>query len=253
MTLPLCHVINLKKRPDRRAQFLYLNDGLANFAFVEGIDGDTLSRNDLIDEGVLAGNAQHVTPGALGCALAHRELWLQAIEENQPVIILEDDAVLASDFSRLAPAAMAAAPNADILYFGYNFDQPLAVYAADGLMAVMRFAEEAVADAAWLESFAKRPGVAPTVTTVLRPTVLWGLPAYAVTPAGALKLLSEGFPLRNHDLSLPQGQSISRGIDGSILALIQTGEITAGCCFPPIAISPNNDSDTEGGLKRHPV
>ena len=102
----------------------------------------------------------------------------------------------------------------------------------------------------WLDGYSTPGGIAPTSVAVMRPALLWGLLAYAVTPAGACKLLSRCFPLRNHDLSLLDGAGVSRGIDGSILALVQQGVVKAACCFPPIVLGPNTDSDTEGGVNK---
>lgn len=117
-------------------------------------------------------------------------------------------------------------------------------------MGLVQVNDAVTADAGWLEKFARDGGTAPRTTALMRPAVLWGLLAYAVSPAGALKLLRGCFPLRNHDLSLPQGAARSRGIDGSVLGLIQAQAVIAGCCFPPIAVGANDDSDTEGVNKR---
>lgn len=244
-----CHVINLARRSDRRDTFLARNAGRAEFVFVDAVDGRDVDRAELIDEGVLAADAEQVTDGAVGCALSHRQVWLDCIEAAEPVIVCEDDAVLAHDFSRLAAEAMATAPECDIVWFGYNFDQPLAVHLADGLMGMMQVSDQNTADPRWLAAYAAQPGVAPARTTVVRPALVWGLLAYAVTPAGALRLLSKCYPLRNHALRLPPDLA-SRGIDGSILALMQDGEIAGGCCLPPIAVGPNSDSDTESRDKR---
>lgn len=244
-----CHVINLPRRSDRRRDFLARNAGLADFVFVEASDGSSLDRGDLVADGLLAADARHITDGALGCALSHRRVWLDCLESAQPMVVCEDDAVLAHDFSRLAAEAMASAPDCDILWFGYNFDQPLALHLADGLLGMMQVADRATTDAVWLESYARRPGVAPQRTAVVPPAMVWGLLAYAVTPAGALRLLSECFPLRNHALALPPDR-LSRGIDGSVLALVQDGRLSGGCCVPPIVVGPNSDSDTELRDKR---
>jgi len=246
----LCHVINLPRRPDRRADFLRLNAGKGEFIFTDGIEGDSLSRAALEADGFLAPGSQGITQGALGCAMAHKGLWEQCVEDGEPMVIFEDDACLVPNFAERAAAALAAAAARDITYFGYNLDQSLAVYLAEGVVAAMKIADQAVTGAGWLDTYASRPDFAPATTALLRPAVVWGLLAYAITPAGALRMLSQAFPLRNHELSLLQGPSMSRGIDGSVLALIQQGAITAACCFPPLVIGPNNDSDTEGGVRK---
>ncbi|HLO76369.1 MAG TPA: glycosyltransferase family 25 protein [Magnetospirillum sp.] len=243
------HVINLPRRPDRREEFLRRNAGKAEFVFVDAVDGSQLDRASLVEDGVLAADAHHVTDGALGCALSHREVWLACLEAYEPVIVCEDDAVLAPDFLRLADEAMASAPECEVVLFGYNLDEPVSLYLADGLLGMMRVADQITADPLWLDRYGSVPGAAPSRTTVVRPAVVWGLLCYALTPLGAARLLSRCFPLRNHDLQFPPGL-VSRGIDGSVLALMQDGEVKLGCCLPPIAIGPNSDSDTEAGNKR---
>lgn len=244
-----CHVINLPRRADRRETFLRRNAGKAEFVFVDAVDGSSLDRRTLTEDGLLAADAHDVTDGALGCALSHRQIWQACIEEYRSFVICEDDAVLAPDFLRLASEAMASAPDCEIIYFGYNLDEPVALYLADGLMGMLRVADQVTADPHWLDRFGTVPGVAAARTTVVRPALAWGMLAYAVTPLGAARLLSRCFPLRNHDLLFPPGL-VSRGIDGSVLALIQAGDVKGGLCLPPIAIGPNADSDTEGGNKR---
>lgn len=245
-----CHIITLKRREDRRREFLRLNQGKADFVFVEAVDGADLSREAMESDGLLAPRTQYVTQGALGCALSHRQLWEQCLDEAEPTYIFEDDACLAPGFMAQAAAALDQAGDVDILYFGYNLDQSLALYLAGDLVAMMKVSDSVVRGDGWLDRFAGSGGIAPGSVAVMRPLLLWGLLAYAITPSGAAKLLSQGFPLRNHDLSLPGGKGMSRGIDGSVLALIQQGAVKAACCFPPIVIGPNLDSDTEGGRKK---
>lgn len=242
-------VINLPRRTDRRETFLRRNAGKGPFEFLEAIEGSQLDRPSLVAEGLLAEDAHDITAGALGCALSHRRAWQRCIEDYRPVIVCEDDAVLASDFPRMAAEAVASAPECELILFGYNFDEPLAVLLADGLMGMVRVADQITADPLWLDRYGAVAGVAPVRTTVVRPTLAWGLLSYVVKPLGAARLLSRCFPLRNHDLVLPPGL-VSRGIDGSVLSLVQHGELVAGCCLPPIAVGSNDDSDTEAGNKR---
>ncbi|MEW5726908.1 MAG: glycosyltransferase family 25 protein [Pseudomonadota bacterium] len=239
--LDACHVISLARRPERREAFLRRNGGKAGFVFVEAVDG----------RGIEPGAAPAgFTPGAVGCALSHRAAWEACAESGRTLVVMEDDACLAVNFRAEAEAALDLAGHCDILWFGYNLDLPLALHLAPGVPAVVRPADAVTAGDGWLDAFAATPGVAAPRAAVLRPALLWGLLAYAVTPAGAARLLDGCFPLGVRDLTVPGGQAPSRGIDGAAMALVQAGAVTAACCFPPIAISANDLSDTEAVAKR---
>ncbi len=249
-TLESCRVISLRHRAERRETFLRRNGGKVGFAFAEAVDGQNLDRARLEADRLVATGTDAFTPGALGCALSHRAAWQDCVASARPLVVMEDDICLAANFRPEAEAALAVAGHCDILWFGYNLDLPLAVHLAAGVPALVRPTDAATAGDAWLESFATVQGFAPPRVAVLRPALLWGLPAYAVTPAGAARLLAGCFPLRAHELAVPGGRAPSRGIDGAVMALVQAGAVTAACCFPPIALSANDQSDTEGAAKR---
>lgn len=248
--LESCRVISLPRRAERREAFLRRNGGKAGFAFAEAVDGREVDRARLEADGLLMPGTDAFTAGALGCGLSHRAAWEACVASGRPLVVMEDDACLAAGFRPEAEAALAVAGHCDILWFGYNLDLPLAVHLAAGVPAVVRPADAATTGDDWLDRFAAVPGVAPPRVAVLRPALLWGLLAYAVTPAGAARLLAGCFPLCSHELAVPGGRAPSRGIDGAVVALVQAGAVSAACCFPPIALSANDLSDTEGVAKR---
>lgn len=111
--------INMANRPDRRER---LEEQLAQhglsatrFEAVEGKNVDSSVIDDRWRPGLNAkfdkrqqADALHIlSPGERGCAGSHAALWLQCVSENRPMIIIEDDAVLAEDFSDKCQQAMA--------------------------------------------------------------------------------------------------------------------------------------------------
>lgn len=94
-------VISLEKRKDRRELFSKTNDSYLSYTFYDGFDGYNLNDKWLLE------NNFHIdknwrdpftkTPvlkGEVGCFLSHWTLWEKCIEINQPIIILEDDAII---------------------------------------------------------------------------------------------------------------------------------------------------------------
>lgn len=111
-----CLVINLERRPDRRERFLRLNGGKAEFRFLPAVEGTALDPGKLKAGGLLAPDALAITPGGVGCALSHRRAWQECVESGRSLIVLEDDAVLAPGFARMADQALAGAPGSAIIW-----------------------------------------------------------------------------------------------------------------------------------------
>ena len=100
------NVISLPARADRRAQFAAWNARPGTeIAFVDAVVGAALDRTQLIAEGLVSADASHFSAGALGNALSHHKLWLQAAAASEPTFIFEDDACLRADFAAQAAGA----------------------------------------------------------------------------------------------------------------------------------------------------
>jgi len=109
--------------------------------------------------------AEPLSSSERACAASHVALWrtVAASAANAPQVVFEDDVVLAPDFATRLRAALRGAPaDADVVLLGYW----------------------------WPHQERDLSGVS---TAVLRdfavPAYFWGLHAYALTPAGAGKLL----------------------------------------------------------------
>ena len=236
------NVINLPARADRRAQFTAWNarPGV-EIAFTDAVIGASLDRADLQQRGLLAANAEHFSAGALGNALSHHKLWIEAAAAPQPLFICEDDACLRGDFAAQAMGALSQIVVAwDVLFFGYNTNATVAVQSQDGLKALLNFDESAKRNPDYFAAFARDPAPAPTPLQCFQ---AWGTLAYAISPQGAAKLLKLCFPLSGANDIVMFGQNRKLKpytLDGMINVALQRAPVNAFCVFPPLAVSSND-------------
>ncbi|ROO66137.1 glycosyl transferase family 25 [Vibrio crassostreae] len=92
-------VINLESSTDRKENISRQLDELSlPFEFFSAIDGRTSPPHPLLkrynDELSQTYRAKTLNAGQLGCYASHFLLWEKCIELNQPIIIIEDDALL---------------------------------------------------------------------------------------------------------------------------------------------------------------
>ncbi len=97
-------VLNLKRRPDRLEYFNKKNK--IEYERFDAIDGkeinyDWLKKNffDTYKNWVDPINKTHITRGEVGCFISHYKLWLKCMELGEPIVILEDDAIITDNFS----------------------------------------------------------------------------------------------------------------------------------------------------------
>jgi GR25 family glycosyltransferase involved in LPS biosynthesis len=99
------YLINLTRRPDRKAKFLKKNASLLPFLdiqFIEAIDGAELDLSELaprIDRWNFENMSEKKLRGYLGNGLSHLKCLQLIAESNRSGLVLEDDAVLFSSVS----------------------------------------------------------------------------------------------------------------------------------------------------------
>lgn len=129
------YVVNLKRRPDRRARMEHVLPASWDVQFTsdwdgpmdgQAIDPDDLPGFELYPWEVASDNPWWSRPlklGEIGCAISHWMCWQRAAADDaDPALILEDDAVLPdhcaarlqSDLARLSTID----PHWDLLYLG---------------------------------------------------------------------------------------------------------------------------------------
>jgi len=98
-SFPRTTVINLPHRSaDRREKVaLELADKNIPFFWMDAVDGKKLADDSPADfsrNSTLLGR-WFMTPGMIGCFLSHRRCWEECANSNEPLLIFEDDVVLA--------------------------------------------------------------------------------------------------------------------------------------------------------------
>ena len=97
-------VLNLKRRPDRLEYFNKKNK--IEYERFDAIDGKNINHTwlkenwfDTNKDWIDPFNKTHLTRGEIGCFLSHYKLWLKCMELQEPIVVLEDDAILTDNFS----------------------------------------------------------------------------------------------------------------------------------------------------------
>ena len=98
-------VINLDYRKDRYESFQKNNPNLVYERF-PAVDGNKISYSKLLSTGFDVNHTwtdpilhTKLTKGEVGCFLSHWHIWNKCIEKNEPLIVLEDDAILTERFN----------------------------------------------------------------------------------------------------------------------------------------------------------
>ena len=233
--------INLASRPERNDQFLRTNAGLADFRRMDAVVGADQRADELIRAGVIAEPLTAFTPGALGNALSHKQVWEHAAATNAAVTLAEDDAAINHHFARKAPAVLAKLPpDGDIILWGWNFDSILHVAILNGIKELV-----AQFDARPLGSRVADFQAADYDVMPLRLVNAFGIVSYSVTPAGAKKLLAACFPLRNDPIPIPGLNRLLANISLDATMNRHYRSLNAFACFPPLVWTENDHGQSD--------
>lgn len=111
-------VISIASAAERRAAAArQLNAAGLDFEFLDAIErvADAFRHFDGFDRRLYELNTGRVPlPGEIGCYASHKMLWNRCAELDEPIVILEDDFLLADDFA-------AALRNVDSLIHAFGF------------------------------------------------------------------------------------------------------------------------------------
>lgn len=99
-------VVSLQHRTDRRRWFDDTNHEKIDYEIFNAINGKSFTYNMLVQSGfdtdknwVDPIHNTHLTSGEVGCFLSHYGLWKKCVELDEPILILEDDAIVTDRFS----------------------------------------------------------------------------------------------------------------------------------------------------------
>ncbi len=232
------HTIHLAHAEQRKREFLKRNQLCGvEFTFEDGVDGKSLDLAAIVQQGLILRGTANYTSATLGSALAHRKLWLKSAAEDRPVIVSEDDAVFRLDFRAQLDLTMRAMPRDwDILLMGYNFNSVLHLDIIPGVEEFGGLFYRRRLGCSELDRFQKNE--APTGVFPLRNC--FGLPCYALSPAGARFLLARVFPLHNRPVRIPALRKtiVSFSNDSIMNCLYEL--MKAYVCLPPLVVTPHN-------------
>jgi tetratricopeptide (TPR) repeat protein len=245
---PAGYVISLARRPDRRERFLRWNTGKGvEMTVFDAVDGRTLDKAALLRAGIIDDLNLNFTMGFLGSAMSHRALWEKCIALGQPILVFEDDVFLPDTLGDwIEPVLQELAGGCDIVFLGYNRDAILSVGYGAGQWCNIAFErpsvgfdQEAPQHSRWSRAQSH---------CLLDTRLVWGITAYAITPASAAALLLRCFPLSNQRTVRMYGSGrvlVPYGIDGMVNLAIQLGLVKARVVFPPLVIGPNDQADSD--------
>ena len=112
-----CYLINLDRSPDRLAFFEQqaASSGIV-FERMPAIDGEALSREELAASVSRRPVFQPVNPGEAALFLTHRKCWQAFMDSNAPfAAIFEDDAVLAPRAGEILARLQSLSPEVDVV------------------------------------------------------------------------------------------------------------------------------------------
>jgi len=199
MTIPK-FVITLERQIERNQEFALNNPDLTNLQFFQSYDG---SKADFLDDWARPKVAENLnwTPGATGCGLAHMKLWEMCIELDTPILILENDAKLVTNFdTHLEEVATKLPQDWDIIYFGSNWD---------AFTFVDLFKEEFGTvklefNQTLLSVFFEGTNFNFADPTFFKVRVTYGTHCYLLSPKGARELASRVSILENRFFEVPR-------------------------------------------------
>lgn len=232
-------VISLARTPERLQAFFDANGNRDRIQHFQAVDGRSVSRANLVAKGVIEPALPHYTDGAIGCALSHKRLWEMAIELDEPITILEDDAILHANFFAMVEEISGQRSGWEYLHWGWNFDSYLTFMLPGNLSpCVAQFSQEQMREQAHRFT---REEFQPSLFRLL---AAFGIPAYSITPQTARKLLDWCFPLEpcNAFFWGLNRHFPNTGIDIVMNKFFQEASTTPMVALPPLAITRNDHS-----------
>ena len=180
-------VVTTKRFIERQREFSKINAHIPNFTWSYGPDAHEYSRIDVIRNQLSNKVSPEISwrPSLICNAISHYKLIEKCAEGNKVMTIMEDDAVLVTDFDSKATSLIDKLPNRnfDLIQWGWNWDSFVYVRNQNG--------ESQKID--WSSKYLKvQPQNFRDEETLsnLKPLLLsFGIHCYTITPQGAQKLL----------------------------------------------------------------
>jgi glycosyl transferase, family 25 len=237
----LIHFLNLDRTPDRRREFLAVNDHLSELARFPAVDGETLDLTALVQSGVIEeGILKTFTRGGIGNAMSTLKLWTRAIESQEVMTICEDDAIFNRHFVEAAQSVMARLPpDWDSIAWGWNFDAPITMNFLPGVsLCVVACDQERMREG--VAAF-QQQSISPQPLRLLRS---FGAVCYSISPKGAQVFKSLCFPIREMKVSFfgLNGMFELPNLALDVMMSNAYSQTQSFVAFPPLVITKNDRS-----------
>ena len=202
---------------------------------VAGVDGQRLDPEDLLQRHLIAPSALSWPRGQLGCALSHLRCLLRCQRNGQPLLVFEDDALLAPNWVDQLEQLLSEAPvDWDLLLLGWNLDSCLQLEWSPGLSLTALF-QPRFPDIRQLQEALS--GQRPRQWYRLQKGL--GLAGYVMSPKGAGRILEWALPLRTLPIQAPElPERPCFSLDGQLNNLYP--ELSAWACMPPLVLGTND-------------
>lgn len=234
-------VITLKRTPQRLKWFIQRNAKSLedwNVNVISGIDG--IDQKNLFHMSRLVGTnvLKKWSAGAIGSALSHMYSWRMCVQLGKPMVIAEDDAILASNLKeKLEDLISQKNQPPKFLLLGWNIDSVLEAEVLPGLNIISLF-EPAYPNEKELMQLVN----CKSERRLCRLKHCFGLPAYQISPETAIYLLEQLNPLVSEAIQMGRGipTHFSETLDGALNNKYE--EIGAEIVYPPLALATNNQN-----------
>lgn len=229
-------VISLKRTPERWTAFLQRNQQALNnceLLRINGIDGSELLNSNIQSKLIAPSARESWSAGAIGIGLSHLLCWRLCCDSKAPLVVLEDDVLLADGW-RLQLQQMIH-PGANMMLLGWNLDSMLRAEFSNQQEMISLF-EPAYPSENALHAIVNSDDVRQSKQ--LRCS--FGLPGYWLQPAMAQRLLTIIKRLETLPLHLGRGfpEISTHGIDA--LLNLHYQQIGAEVVMPPLALALND-------------
>tara|TARA_B100000674_G_scaffold458659_1_gene435108 strand:+ start:9520 stop:10275 length:756 start_codon:yes stop_codon:yes gene_type:complete len=229
-------VISLKRTPKRWADFIERNQKALNnceLLRIDGIDGRELLNSNIKSRLISSSAHQNWSPGAIGIGLSHLLCWRLCCNSKSPLVVLEDDVVLADNWQLTLEQLLK--PNAGMVLMGWNLDSMLRAEFSDQEEMISLF-EPAYPSENALNSVVNSKEVRHS----RRLRHAFGLPGYWIQPVLAQLLLNKIDCLETRPLHLGRGfpEIETLGIDA--LLNLHYQKIRAEVVMPPLTLALND-------------
>ena len=228
--------ISLKRTPERWNTFLKRNQVALNnceLIRVDGIDGSEWRKSDIQTRLIAKSAHQQWTAGAIGIAMSHRLCWRLCCNSGSPLVVLEDDVILAEDWEAVLEGLLHH--SAGIVLMGWNLDSVLRAEFSRGQEFISLF-EPAYPSEEALNLIVNSDEARQTK----RLRSAFGLPGYWLHPTMAEQLLKKIPILEAIPLVLGRGfpKITTNGIDAMLN--LHYHQLKAEVVIPPLALALNN-------------